>query len=600
MNKKPRFSFLIILIFSSILLIYSSCEKEQEEETGPEATQTEFPDRGFGFVHSTMEELLEVPIADTSVLGNRSNLSLELTFSLYMPPIKSQGNSESSCVAFAAGYAARSYAFHTDNNIIGPYANDNTFSPEYLYNSTKQTGDCKAGSTIIDALSHMKNVGICTWEDLEYSDSNGCDQSGWDPDIYENTGCYKIDSYSRIDVTNVGVMKRWIRYGFPIICGMRIDTSLFWKNWSTRPYYNPSFVWEEQVGEWDTEGHAMVITGWDDSKNAWKVMNSYGDRYGDGGYGWIDYDFLEEALAAWRVLNYSHYFMFIMHTNELGPGCIEPFRLDMVPGGNNQTGGINTQLPQPLEVLVRDEKGNPLEGVEVNFFVIEGSGTIPQQEELTNQDGIARTYWTLGDLEGEQKLSVSCWNSDYETIIGSPMEFKATGIGGETFMDPRDGQTYKIITIGTQTWFAESLNYDVPGDLGCPSGGYYTWDEAQIACPEGWHLPSDEEWITLESFLGLDPEEFYDSPCRGCSVDLRGQMMDNDGLNLSFSGGMVFNDETLDCNFYSGSWATYWTSTEANETLVWNRDIEWHGSYVSRSRSGKTGGQANEIRCVKD
>lgn len=613
MTRNLRLFVFAAFFLSSLIIFNSSCKKENEGTSPQEDPQTEYPDRGFGFVRSSMEELLEVPIADTLELGGLRSLSLGPTFSLHMPPIKSQGNLESSCVAFAAGYAARSYAFRADNNNT-PYANDNTFSPEYLYNLTKESGNCKSGSSIRSALEHMKNVGICTWDVLEYSGTNGCDISGWDPDVYENVGCYKIDDFKRIAVTNVGVMKRWIGAGYPIICGMRVDSSLFWRNWSTKPYYDPSFIWKEQVGEWDTEGHAMVITGWDDSKNAWKVMNSYGERYGDGGYGWIDYDFLDEALAAWRVLDYNLYFMYIMYTSSLSQDCIEPDSLEMMPGGNNQTGKINTQLPQPLEVLVKDKNGNPLEGAEVNFFVIEGSGSIPQQEVLTNPDGIARTYWTLGNLVGEQKLSVSCWDSNYEPVNGSPMEFTATATGADQyFTDPRDGQTYKIVTIGNQTWFAQNLNYETPNSwwydnnsaYGDISGRLYTWAAAMDACPAGWHLPSDNEWKTLEMHLGMSQNEADKTGFRGSDEGrkLKSKVgWYNNGIGTdevdfrAFPGGHGYNDGRPDERMFEvGIW---WTATTSSPNYAWARELK--DTYDEVYRFGPLMENAFSVRCIKD
>lgn len=103
--------------------------------------------------------------------------------------------------------------------------------------------------------------------------------------------------------------------------------------------------------------------------------------------------------------------------------------------------------------------------------------------------------------------------------------------------DSRDGQTYKTISIGKQTWMAENLNYD-PGDVsnmgkrawsGCYGysadscakyGRLYTWDVAvdnvncgnynfcelsgavRGVCPVGWFLPTKENWLTLISEVG--------------------------------------------------------------------------------------------------
>ena len=102
--------------------------------------------------------------------------------------------------------------------------------------------------------------------------------------------------------------------------------------------------------------------------------------------------------------------------------------------------------------------------------------------------------------------------------------------------DERDGQTYKTVTIGTQTWMAENLNYETAksycyGDnvTNCAKyGRLYTWAAAMDSagtwttnglscgysktclptypvrgvCPEGWHLPTQMEWNTLFTAVG--------------------------------------------------------------------------------------------------
>ncbi len=94
---------------------------------------------------------------------------------------------------------------------------------------------------------------------------------------------------------------------------------------------------------------------------------------------------------------------------------------------------------------------------------------------------------------------------------------KFTHVNG-TFTDPRDGREYQTITFiklhhGKEirrTWFAENVKYDVEGskcykDTGpyCDKyGRLYNYEQANRACPEGWHVPTIHEWKHLFHFFG--------------------------------------------------------------------------------------------------
>lgn len=67
---------------------------------------------------------------------------------------------------------------------------------------------------------------------------------------------------------------------------------------------------------------------------------------------------------------------------------------------------------------------------------------------------------------------------------------------GDPFVDERDERVYSMFEFASVWWLTQDMKYNT-------SGGY-TWEEAQTACPPGWHLPSDTEWETLKSNIDSD------------------------------------------------------------------------------------------------
>jgi len=86
---------------------------------------------------------------------------------------------------------------------------------------------------------------------------------------------------------------------------------------------------------------------------------------------------------------------------------------------------------------------------------------------------------------------------------------KAKNVKKGSFTDDRDKRTYKTVTLEKQTWMAENLNYETVEGSQClynensnckEYGRLYDKKTALKVCPNGWHLPSEEEWKILIEF----------------------------------------------------------------------------------------------------
>ena len=90
---------------------------------------------------------------------------------------------------------------------------------------------------------------------------------------------------------------------------------------------------------------------------------------------------------------------------EEGPrnGSPPALRLEII-AGQDQSAPAGSMLPAPLVVRVVDGSGSPVAGRIVNFKVVEGGGTVFAGAAITNAEGVAQEWWTLGPVAGRNAV----------------------------------------------------------------------------------------------------------------------------------------------------------------------------------------------------
>jgi len=208
---------------------------------------------------------------------------------------------------------------------------------------------------------------------------------------------------------------------------------------------------------------------------------------------------------------------------------------------------------------------------------------------------------------------------------------------GDYLVDSRDNQVYSTVQIGTQCWVAENLNVgsiiygssssnnngviekhcynDNPAN--CDTyGGLYHWGEmmdytttpgAQGICPTGWHIPTDDEWKTMEMYLGMSLAQADATGLRG--TDEGGKLKETGTTHWSSPNTGATNTSGFTSlpggyqSVASGVFSTLnigdyqWTSSQSGSS-VWRRWIGYDDQRTGRSTITKT--YNFSVRCLKN
>lgn len=251
------------------------------------------PVYGLGDAPVDADELQRWPVVPLT----RAYIPEAIDLSARFPPPGDQKNT-STCVSWSTGYAVRSYYALLETG--APVSDrDRIISPAYLHNvmtSLPTNGSCQQPQVnIIDALNVLLSYDMQPVS--RYPEGNMC--AGLAPSTVAMSGSRIKDAQqiarptlahgtgeqrSGLDRGSLDRMRIKLSKGHPILLSLLVGKRLMRLRASET--YSGSV---HDTGDIDG-GHAVVLTGYDDRRSAFRMLNSWGSHWADGGYAWISYD----------------------------------------------------------------------------------------------------------------------------------------------------------------------------------------------------------------------------------------------------------------------------------------------------------------------
>lgn len=264
------------------------------------------------------------------------------------------------------------------------------------------------------------------------------------------------------------------------------------------------------------------------------------------------------------------------------------------------------------------------------FYFCYSTEPNPTMEGTHSSAQVDQSYYKLMDLLPNTTYYLRGYIKNESGFAYSP-EISFTTFDGE--VTDIDGNIYPTKTIGNQEWMAGNLivtKYNDGTDItyiyndwdwsvaetGARYGGKYNYHavvDSRNLCPSGWHVPTDEEWKTLEIYLGMAPSDTdifgedrgFDE---GGKLKMKSDNAYNEKVweypNLGATNSSGFSAKGYSWRFASGQFSgnyystSFWTNSKLDENSIIIRRLYYNSAKIARYTDEKNAGLS--VRCIID